>query len=78
MNLIQHLCRSLRPAAMVMHAPTHALCDDVQAQALPDLDDTPRGCAWFDSSWDLRQGLRVVEHDLHGVRQHVPLAWLLQ
>jgi len=29
-----------------------------------DDDSLPRGCAWFVSSLDLRDGLAVIEHDL--------------
>lgn len=44
-----------------------------------DTDDgPPRGCGWFDSSRDLLQGLRVVEHGgFEGLAAELPLAWLL-
>jgi hypothetical protein len=34
--------------------------------ATPGDDGPPRGCAWFDSSLDLRAGLAVVEHAFEG------------
>ena len=52
-----------------------------QPRAIADLDgaETHRGCGWFDSSWELQQGLRVVEHDtLQRLPPEVPLEWLLQ
>jgi hypothetical protein len=40
--------------------------------------EPPRGCGWFDSSLDLQQGLRVVEHGgFDGLAADLPLAWLL-
>ncbi|MDE2370600.1 MAG: hypothetical protein KGN16_16645 [Burkholderiales bacterium] len=44
---------SRRAAAKKLPAPT--------AAAAADDDDLPAGCGWFESSHDLRQGLRVVE-----------------
>lgn len=50
---------------------------------LPALDEqdphTPRGCAWYDSSLDLRQGLEVTTHeDARPCPDWLPLAdWLL-
>ena len=40
----------------------------------------PRGaCGWYDSSWALGQGLRVVEHTgFEHLPPEVPLEWLLQ
>ena len=52
-----------------------------QPRAIADLDgaESHRSCGWFDSSWDLQQGLRVVEHDtLERLPPEVPLEWLLQ
>ena len=52
-----------------------------QPRAIADLDgaETHRGCGWFDSSWELQHGLRVVEHDsLERLPPEVPLEWLLQ
>lgn len=46
-------------------------CDAAEEQAA--------ACGWFDSSWELRQGLAVTEHgDFERVQFDVPLSWLLQ
>jgi hypothetical protein len=35
-------------------------------------------CGWFDSSWELRRGLQVIEHTgFERLPPEVPLAWLL-
>lgn len=34
------------------------------AAAERQLDDLPRGCGWFDSSFELRRGLAVIEHEV--------------
>lgn len=39
-------------------AASHALAD---AQAAPADGEAERACGWFDSSWELRQGLAVSE-----------------
>ena len=45
----------------------------------PAPPETGSACGWFDSSWELRQGLRVIEHmDFDRLPAEVPLAWLLQ
>ena len=65
-----------RPATLAAPAARAA-----QPRAIADLDgaETHRGCGWFDSSWELQQGLRVVEHDtLQRLPPEVPLEWLLQ
>ena len=53
-------CRPTAPAAPAARAARAA-----QPRAIADLDgaETHRGCGWFDSSWELQQGLRVVVHD---------------
>ena len=44
-----------------------------------DRAEPPPGCGWFESSWELRQGLKVIEYvDLERLPPEVPLAWLLQ
>lgn len=45
---------------------------------LPEDEDAPSGCGWFDSSWELRRGLKVIEHvDFANLPPEVPLQWLL-
>ena len=66
-----------RPATLLAAPAAPA----AQPRAIADLDsaETHRGCGWFDSSWELQQGLRVVEHDtLERLPPEVPLEWLLQ
>ena len=47
------------------------------AEALPDDDEGPRGCGWFDSSHDLQHGLVVQERDPDTVAGELPLVhWL--
>ena len=44
----------------------------------PELPEPGSTCGWFDSSWELRQGLKVIEHtDFERLPPEVPLAWLL-
>lgn len=38
--------------------------DFLPADAGTDDDPLPRGCGWFVSSLDLREGLAVTEHDV--------------
>ena len=41
--------------------------------------DGSSGCGWFDSSWDLRRGLKVIEHmACEPLPAEVPADWLLQ
>lgn len=48
----------------------------VDDHELPQPEDRPLGCGWFDSSHDLQQGLQVREADAQGLAQ-LPLAdWL--
>ena len=38
----------------------------------------PAGCGWFDSSWALRAGLQITEHETTDrVVNELPLAWWL-
>ena len=53
--MLNHLLSLLQPRAQRLSAPLPATA------ALRD-DDVPRGCGWFDSSQDLREGLCVSEH----------------
>lgn len=49
------------------------------AVAAADAVEPGAGCGWFDSSWELRQGLKVVEYmDSDPLPAGVPLDWLLQ
>ena len=59
----QTVCRPIRPA---MTRPD-------------ELADAHRSCGWFDSSWELAQGLKVQEHTaFERLPPEVPLEWLLQ
>lgn len=48
----------------------------LQLQPIATPQDTPEaapefhGCGWFDSSWDLRQGLLVTEHTCADTAAH--------
>lgn len=48
-------CHGAAAAGVVVAGPV----DD----ELPQPAEPVWGCGWFDSSLDLRQGLRVIEHD---------------
>jgi hypothetical protein len=48
---------------MNAHAPSAGAAPADTAPTAPTPEDVPRGCAWFDSSLDLQQGLRVRELD---------------
>jgi hypothetical protein len=52
-----------RAASRSMHASRSVPTDarPVFAEARPVLADSRRGPGWFDSSWELRQGLEVRE-----------------
>jgi hypothetical protein len=40
--------------------------------------ELPRGCGWYDSSWELERGLNVTEHlDPDAVAPLLPLSWWL-
>lgn len=46
--------------------------------SVDDATDMPRGCGWFESSRELVQGARVIEHsDFTALSFDVPLAWQL-
>ena len=66
----------LRPHRTTVHLPS----TEAELPALNDEDPrTPRGCAWYDSSLDLRQGLEVTTHeDDHPCPEWLPLAAWLQ
>ncbi len=51
-----------------------------QATRLPVAEPDPHsGCGWFESSWELSQGLQVEEHTgFERLPAEVPLEWLLQ
>lgn len=45
---------------------------------LPEDEEALSGCGWYDSSWELRRGLKVIEHvDFENLPPEVPLQWLL-
>lgn len=43
----------------------------------PMADDVPRGCAWYDSSYELQRGLRVSELAEPAALAQLPLSWWL-
>ena len=43
----------------------------------PPVDDVPRGCAWYDSSYELQRGLRVSELAEPAALAQLPLSWWL-
>lgn len=52
------------------------------ARGLPaaqvELTPEPSGCGWFESSRELVQGIKVIEHQgFEGLSFEVPLAWQL-
>jgi hypothetical protein len=50
---------------------------DGTPSAEPAADEVPRGCGWFDSSQDLREGLAVCEQAAEVAAVQLPLAaWL--
>jgi len=69
-----------------LHRPTKALPRrtaaarrQAAAPAPTDPSEPRASCGWFDSSWDLRRGLEVIEHvDFERLPPEVPLAWMLQ
>ncbi len=51
----------------------------VAAPATPDPAEPGPACGWFDSSWELRRGLKVVEYsESDPLPAGVPLEWLLR
>ena len=62
--------------------PAHAVVRRRRAASAASSADEPdpgSGCGWFDSSWELRHGLKVTEHqDFERLPPEVPLEWLLQ
>lgn len=49
---------------------------DAPAPVVPE--EPGATCGWFDSSWELRRGLQVIEHTgFERLPPEVPLAWLL-
>jgi hypothetical protein len=51
---------ALIPTHRPLPAPTPAL-PPLQVLALDESEPTVRACGWFDSSWELQQGLAVAE-----------------
>lgn len=58
---IRDLVRARGRARHATPAPAGRATAALEAAAPPDDDVPPRGCGWFDSSHELRQGLRVDE-----------------
>lgn len=58
--------------------PARQAAAEHETTALPDDEPRPRGCGWFDSSIELRQGLLVTEYaDVDEASPVLPLdAWL--
>jgi hypothetical protein len=65
-----------RPAPLALVAP----CHEAEMELPEALEARPVGCGWFDSSYELGQGLQVQEHDQATAAQALaamPLAdWL--
>lgn len=85
MNILTPLWQPLARALAAMHAPTQPLRAGARPATPPELvdeddtqDDAAPACGWFDSSWELRQGLAVSECAMDRVQRQVPLSWLLQ
>lgn len=55
--------RAPAPARMTVSVPPHAgvARTDDMAPAARDTDDDTPGCGWYDSSFELRHGLDVIE-----------------
>ena len=43
----------------------------------PVPDEVPRGCAWYDSSYELNHGLQVSELQEPAALAQLPLSWWL-
>lgn len=43
----------------------------------PPVDEVPRGCAWYDSSYELHHGLQVNELVEPAALAQLPLSWWL-
>lgn len=61
---------------------TLALSSSPASNGLPPADVAdhllPRGCGWFESSRELVQGIKVIEHQgFDGLSFEVPLSWQL-
>ena len=78
MNLLTHLLRCATRSPIILRAPSHPMIDLSEVDQLPAEDALAPVCGWFDSSWELRQGLQVSEQAMERVQRHVPLSWLLQ
>lgn len=78
MNLLTHLLRCATRSPIILRAPSHPLIDPAEVDQGPLQDEVCAACGWFDSSWELRQGLQVSEQAMERVQRHVPLSWLLQ
>lgn len=71
-----NFCKSPRPTRRRLPAAVPDLTPVVAAEHSDDVDaDTPAGCGWFDSSWNLRQGLQITEIDTNDAT--LPLGWWL-
>lgn len=66
--------------ALQRHAPSGAAARPMVVKAATDAASEPgSSCGWFDSSWDLRRGLMVIEHmESDPLPADVPSDWLLR
>lgn len=79
MSLVQRLTRCLRLTRPQPRPrrPQRCWVDDELPAPADDEDLPPRGCGWFDSSHELRQGLAISEHAADEVLASLPLGdWL--
>lgn len=73
-------CLSRRLARRPRPAPFDSPCNESSMELIEAPEERPKGCGWFDSSYELGQGLLVREHDAATAAQALaaaPLAdWL--
>jgi len=66
-----------RPVPAIRRAVRSRPRPAVAAAAPDDPPEPGCGCGWFDSSWELRHGLEVIEHlDADLLPSEMPLAWV--
>lgn len=68
-------------AALSPPHPDTAMQTPAPARRLPPPrplpDEVPRGCAWYDSSYELQRGLQVDELAEPAALAQLPLSWWL-
>ena len=77
-NLVRNLGRRL--TRRTLPAPCGGPCHEAALELVEAPEERPKGCGWFDSSYELGQGLEVCEHGADSAAQALaaaPLAdWL--